>query len=88
MKSVVESLLGNARCEESLFGRVAAAINEANNAIARQNCAIMRRTKLKFLKKWENCAMVLREQKSTLNKSNKCQCVAAYKQSDELEGLQ
>ena len=35
----------------------AAAINEANNAIARQNCAIMRRTVLKFLKKWEYCAM-------------------------------
>ena len=37
----------------------AAAINEANNAIARQNCAIMRRKELNFLKKWEYCAMVL-----------------------------
>ena len=39
------------------LAELAAAINEANNAIARQNCAIMRRRELNFLKKWEYCAM-------------------------------
>ena len=87
MESVVESLLGNARCEESSFGRVGSRHQrgQQRHCPAKLRNNAQNRTELPQM---GILRMVLREQKSTLNQSNKCQCVAAKMQSDELEGLQ
>ena len=77
MESVVESLLGNARCEESSFGRVGSRHQRGQQ----RHCPAKLRNNAQKRTEFPQEMGILRN--GAVNKSKKCQCVAAYMQCDE-----
>ena len=72
MKSVVESLLGNARCEECSFGRVGSRHQRGQQRHCPAKLRNNAQNRTELPQEMGILRMVLREQKSTLNKSKKC----------------